>query len=47
MTDEEFVALVKQKSIGKKNSSNNKEDFKEFFGDEYFSEYEYLFSDEF
>ena len=40
-------SFSKTKKYRKKNSSNNKEDFKEFFGDEDFSEYEYLFSDEF
>ncbi|VTS19856.1 antitoxin [Streptococcus dysgalactiae] len=46
MTYEEFVALVEQKCIGKRISASNKEDTEEFFGDEDFSEYEYLFSDD-
>ncbi len=46
MTDEEFIALVEQKSNGKKIDVNNKEDIEEFFGDEDFSEYEDVFSDD-
>uniref|UniRef100_UPI0034DCFCE3 antitoxin n=1 Tax=Lactococcus sp. TaxID=44273 RepID=UPI0034DCFCE3 len=46
MTDEEFADLVEQKSMGKKLDINNKEAIEEFFGDEDFSESEYLFFDD-
>lgn len=43
MTDEEFADLVEQKCIGKRISSQNKEDIEEFFGDEDFSEHKDAF----